>query len=240
MKLSEKLIILANFLEDTDNELLQDAENNDQVLDVVANGLIQAASALRKTAETVIEIEPASVEEELTAGKLEEIAAIAKALDSSEDPFLIKVASVIDELLLTVSAPKNFKFNYKRAEENKIDIIKKKYKSVNEELNKLDIKTSDVLEALKKSEAFKPVEINAETLSTRHCPLHAGESLLHLNAEGDLQCPLDKKIYNYSQGFDIGNGQRVPAGSVEGQSRLPDNAGYAIFDTRNERLGIEN
>jgi hypothetical protein len=238
MKLSEKLLILAAWLQETDNELLVDAESNEEHMAVVADALICCAD-ICKTAANVVE----KTEEDapvFTAAKLDEMAAVAKAFDESGDELLEKQASVLDDILLTIAAPKNFRFNFKQAEDNRIDELKKKYQEIKPIIDDIN-KISDATKTIKDSAIYaNPVEskVSKESLSTRYCMEHHGFSMIRVG-ENEYQCPVDHKVFNFQTGFTLNNGKMVAPAGVEYQSRymLDHSPGHAIFDTRAQRLG---
>jgi hypothetical protein len=235
MKTSEKLIQLAEWLDDTNNNILVGAENDEAILSSVAFALSGCADLIKGAALDVAEQEP---ESGITIEQLEELAAVAAAFDESGDELLMKQASTIDELLLTIATPKGAVLKAKKAAEEKIDQIKKKYKSVKEELDDMN-KVSESLDALDKSETFKPYRILEAPLSTRSCIDHPGAQLQRIG-EHVWQCALDHKVYNYETGFKTLNGRTVPGGDVAAQTLAPNDrdAVHTQFDDRNSRLGV--
>lgn len=95
----------------------------------------------------------------------------------------------------------------------------------------------------KKEEPAAPMKPGHLTpLSGRHCPDHRGTQMARV---GDrvFQCPIDRKTYNFETGYTDYQGQRVPGGSVAGQT--PASADYGgiphrIFDTRENILNTLN
>jgi hypothetical protein len=235
MRLSDKLQCLAAWLAHEDNELLADADGNDEALRAVATALTIASDALSETAEYVAVREPE--EAQFSAEKLEEIAATAAALDAEG---LAKEAAVLDDILLTIGAPKGFGFNFKKAEENRISELKKKYQDNAKKVNETQNKVGDDLKTLKDSGVIAPAIISKESLKTRHCPDHAGVSTIKISQD-EVQCPLDHRVYNYRMGFTLLNGKKVPGDDVSLQSQImseqTDNV-HTIFDTRQSRLNI--
>jgi hypothetical protein len=234
MRISELLTSIASWLESPNNEALLLAEYDEQCLKVVAESCVVAASALKKAAQEVDCIEPPE-DSTITPESIEGIAALAAALDASGDPELIKQASVLDELLLTIAAPPNALNDKKAAEEKKIDDIKKKYHSANEELDKTN-KIADSIKAIDKSNMTKDYRVLEAPLSTRYCPDHSGVQISRIG-EHHWQCELDKKTYNFETGFELNNGSRVPGGDVANQTQGISEETNAIFDTREGRLG---
>lgn len=232
MKLSDKILVIAAWLEDANNELL--SEVGDEHLDSLALSFVAAAETLKEAAEEIKEIEPAK-QTEITSTKLEEMAAVAEAFDASGDEMLVRQASVLDELLQTLAAPKNYIFNFKKAEEDKLDAIKKNYKSPKEELDK-NIGAKEAVEAVKDSTVYKErTKSRLEfPLSSRMCPEHSAP--LFRVGENEFQCSLDKKLYNFDTGYTLLDGTKVQGGSVASQTDMDPN-NNVLFDSRDERLG---
>lgn len=167
----------------------------------------------------------------------------ATELDKTGDQELIKEASVIDEILLTLAAPRDAKEAFKLAEDKEIERLREKYrtealedsyKHPREELQK-DLKTADAVKAIENSvKEYRPMEA---PLSTRTCPDHPGAQMQRI---GDTiyQCSLDKKVYNYRGGFTTMKGNKVPGGDVSEQTHsLGDRAfEHMSFDTRESKL----
>lgn len=235
MKLSEKLLVIASWLEGAENELLVDAENDEACLDVIANALVAAADVLKTGANEVSEIEPV-VESLITPEALEEMAAVAQAFDESGDELLKKQASVLDEILLTFATPKGLIYKLKKAEDDRIEQLKKKYKEVKPQHDEIN-KVSDALKDLEKAPVFKEYRPLEAPLSTRTCPDHPG-ALVARVGEHTWQCQMDQKVYNYDTGFTTMQGNKVPGGSVDQQTPNYHDMGHMIFDTRESKLGV--
>jgi hypothetical protein len=233
MKLSEKLLLVASWLEDSENDLIVNADNNELCLTIVADSLTKAAEALKEGAIQVSEVEPA-----WTAEKLDELAAVANAFDESGDELLIKQASVLDEILLTFAAPRGAQSDFRQALDDRIEQLKKKYKDTKTHQDELN-KVSDSIDKIEKSPVYKQYRPLEAPLSTRYCPEHFGTPVVRIG-DHTVQCVLDKKVYNYDTGFKTMQGNIVPGGSVDMQT--PDHAelSHSIFDTRDSRLGLNH
>jgi hypothetical protein len=234
MKLSEKILIVASWLEDSQNDLLVNAESNESCLTMVAGALVIAADALKDCAEEIVKIEPQNA---LSAESLDEMAALAQAFDESDDDLLKKQASVLDEILFTLGAPKNAINVHKKAEDDRIEQLKKKYKdtkAIQEEFNKI----SDSVKAIEKSPYYKEYRPLEAPLSSRYCPEHPGSQIARIG-EHTWICSLDKKVYNYDTGFTTMQGNKVPGGDVSLQTPMQYEQGRLVFENRDQRLGIQ-
>lgn len=233
MRIAEMLQAIASWLEDPNNEAFLIAEYDDKCLQVVAESCVEAATLLRKAADTVDLIEPEQ-ESQITPESIETLAEIAKTFDESGDPGLMAQASVIDELLLTIATPPNYLSEKKAADEKRLESLKDKYDNVSKTLKE----QNKISEAEKAIEASKMTEatILEGALSTRTCPDHPGAQMAR---KGDYQwqCEIDKKTYNYQTGFQMENGMKVPGGDVANQTKMETPESHAIFDTRESRLG---
>ena len=234
MRIADMLNAMAAWLESPTNEALLLAEDNEDCMKVVVESCVLAAALLKKAADEVDSIEDPEPSK-ITPESIGEIAALAAALDASGDLQLMKQASVLDELLLTISSPPD---SYKAAaekEDARIEELRKKYQKPREELHTMD-KVSDSLKAIDKSKMTKRFNILEAPLSTRYCPDHPGAQISRVG-EHMWQCELDKKTYNFETGFEKENGDRVPGGDVANQTQGISTPFHTIFDTREGRLG---
>ena len=168
-----------------------------------------------------------------------DIANLATALDQSGDDKLSKVASVLDEILLTIGSPKGSNYTFKAAEEAELDKLRTKYRKPspsyfeigNEDKEK---KVADVNKAIdERVKTYKPLE---HGLSSRYCPNHNGVSLVRVG-DNVFQCPLGKEIFNFDAGFTLDDGTKVPATSVAGQTDFANSAPeHVTFSTREDKL----
>jgi hypothetical protein len=248
--LSQVIKDFAKSFIDKDNVLLSDCQelserlNNDQILFRASEILTSIASELDSFAQFIEEEEKKlPKEEELSVEKLEMMAALATEFDESGDEFLQKQASVIDEILLTISADQGLISYLKKAEDREIDKIRSKMKedSIKEKYTgvkeKLDIQAG-VEESKKiieeKIKEYKPLQ---HSLSTRYSPDMPGVQLIHVG-DGVYQCPVTKKIFNFEAGYTTSSGQKVPGTSVENQTKFHDNAAaeHFNFSSRDEIL----
>lgn len=231
METINKLLTLASWLENPENELIVSAEKNETLLKVVAKAVVTASEALKQAAEE-IDKERLDTSDNLTEEKLEELAALANILDETGDSFFMKQASLIDEILVTLAAPKNSINLSKEREEKKIEELKKKYEEQSSGASKEKI--ADAEKVVKSSPLTKKYRILEAPLSTRTCPDHPGAQIARVE-DHIWQCSLDKKIYNFETGFETLKGNIVPGGSVDKQTPLEQNF-HTTFDTRESKL----
>jgi hypothetical protein len=164
---------------------------------------------------------------------IDAVVKLAGVYDASEDKTLNKVASVLDELLLTVAANPDDYRKIKEAQRKQIDEIKQKYVDVKDKLHEV-WGVEDAKKSIEKGEYMKESRPLQEALSQRACPDHQNP-MIRLG-DGIYQCPLDKKVYNWQEGFKTEKGKSVPGGSVSEQTKLNLTHGRTEFDGREERL----
>jgi hypothetical protein len=237
MKLSEKLIALAELIENPENEALIEAENHEECLNVVADALAHAAEVLKIAAEQVELIAPVE-ESAITEESLEEMAAIAEAFSESEDPMLMKQADVLDEVLMLFGERKVPVKSAKEIEDNRIETLKKKY----HEGRKKQLEMDGLVEAgkeVEKSPIYKQYRSMEQPLSTRSCPQHFCS--LHRVGENIYQCSLAGEQYDWSQGYTSEKGNKVPGGDVSNQTKFDRDNSWSVFndvDSRASRQGF--
>lgn len=234
MRTAELLNAMAAWLESPNNEAMLLAEADEQTLQVVVESCVLAAELLKKAADEVDAMEPPT-ESVITPESIEETAALAAALDATNDPQLKKMASVLDELLLTIAAPPGAMADKKAAENGRLEELRKKYQQPRETLRDYN-KIGKSEKAIEQSGFTKEYRIMEAPLSARSCPDHPGAQIARVG-EHMWQCELDKKVYNFETGFDLLNGSKVPGGDVAQQTAGLDIPFHAIFDTREGRLG---
>ena len=237
MRTAELLNSIATWLESANNEAMLLAENDPTCLQVVAESCVLAAALLKQAAEQVDLIEPPEASL-ITPESIEETASLASILDGSGIPALMKQASVLDELLMTIAAPPNAIADKKAADDDRIETLRRKYEQPQKDLRKIN-KIQQSEDAIDKSGFTKEkgVEIGQNFLQTRTCPDHPGAQMQRVG-EGVFMCEMDNKKYDYRNGYTlIDNKTHVPGGSVALQT--PDSSATnfrSMFDTRSERL----
>lgn len=233
MRVAELLNAIASWLESPNNEAMLLAEHDDKSLEATAVLCNKAAAMIREGAGEIEAIEPNEAPT-LSAEAIDHIVELATAFDMSDSEDLKKSASVLDELLLTIAAPPGSVDNFKKAEEQRLTDLKKKYE--NAKSGNFNEKLADAEKDIKSSPYYKEYVPMEAPLSTRTCPDHAGAQMARVG-EHMWQCSLDKKVYNYQNGYTNEKGEKVPGGDVSLQTEKMDMAEpHAIFDTRDSRL----
>ena len=241
MALQEKLGLIVNALNghftDYSADILLSLADEGSALESVLAEIIVKGQELKSDIQNVLD----SFESEHDSNDLDAIAATAKEFDESGDPFLQKQAQVLDTVL-SIFANKDFA---KLAEEdNATDKLREKYRKRDQEekynkpteyLKEKTSKTADRLaNALKESTDVRPMDVS---LNTRYCPDHVGVGLVYVG-EGTYQCSLDKKVFDFKEGYKNANGKNVPGFNVADQNKI-DNSNIdfkANFDTREGRM----
>lgn len=230
MRISDLLQSMASWLENPNNDIFLSAEKNDDCLAVVASYCVEAAEILKKASQEVDKLEPK--ESLLTPEGIESLAELANSLDSSGDKELMKQASLIDELLISISAPERAVASKLAKDEEKIKELSDKYYNLNNNLHDVN-KTADIAKDLEEvTKNYKNLEA---PLSTRDCPDHAGVQLFRVG-DNVWKCEMDKKEYDFGSGFTLMNGDHVPGGDVSYQTDYFIQNEFAQFDTREGRL----
>lgn len=167
---------------------------------------------------------------------VDKVARLAHVLDSSADASLQKQASVIDELLLTISAPSDWADNFKAAQSKKIDEIKQLYHEPGEKIH-ASYHAEDSKKAIEKSEYNKEYRILEGPLNTRYCPDHAGTPIARIG-NNQWQCALDHKIYDVEAGYTDEHGRKHAPGGAPAIAEMTKmrHDYHSIFDTRPDRL----
>lgn len=224
--------------------ILADKSGSTEAMTAVASALVSCAQTLQGAVRSVgvltDDLEKNKKSAGLTFEKLDEMAALADAFDESGDPLLVRQASVIDEILLTIGANKaavtqakqaqDFELEKLRAKQPAPEDVYSKAKKEHDRDNKVEESKKLIADAVKD---YRPLEAG---LSTRTCPDHPGSQMARI-ADQTWQCSLDKGIYNYQSGFKTMRGNVVPGGDVSNQTQsLHDSPSETSFDTRESKL----
>jgi ribosomal protein L37AE/L43A len=205
-------------LESPENELLIQVENDDQKLQHVASLLVGAATLLKQAQDIA--------GSDFFMEAFEDLASISASFEQDGDEDMLKRASVLDELLMTIAADPHALDRAKQASAQKYMELREKFRlnrkeiSVTDQLKKINrtdkaekrIKESKVVEAPK---AVSPMQYAREA---RTCPEHAG-ALVRRVSDGVWQCTMDQKIFDFNTGFSVASGEKVPGGSVANQNQ---------------------
>ncbi len=234
MSVSNGLRELAQQLQKNADAVLEEAEKSQPLFELVTEAVANAVFHLEKIADAIEDREPV-----VTSELLETITYLANALDETGDEILQKKASLLDELLVTISAPKNSVAQAHQQSEDELNRLRDKYREQNrEEIYKT--RTRSALDEMNQKEKtqklvrdqVKEFRVLQAPLQTRYCPDHPGVGMIRV-ADRVFQCALDHKVYNYQTGYSTMKGNRVPGGGVENQ--IPDwnqYDGATVFDTR--------
>ena len=227
----------------SDHPLLVTASetDNDLVLYTAAKAIITAQEVLKNSIDNLHFLADKTAVE-LNEEDIEIIAALASEFENSGDEVLEKQASVLDQVLINFAQQGTLQEAKKRAEEE-IDRIRKQYreeslKNKYEEPKKAHEKDIKASEATKQIEdqikRYRPLEAS---LSTRYCPDHPGVQVTRV-ADGIVQCELDKKMYNFREGYTTMKGNSIPGGDVQEQTRNFSTRPIEsmTFSTRESRL----
>lgn len=248
-KLKEKLKEMYENLMDRDNEILvlADEQDDPELLEFITTHLVQAAQGFKYALQACEHHEKTGgtlgKQADLSLSSLEELVEFANVLDSSGNPELQKKASVIDQLLLNFGKAKLADEVFKEAQEAELNKLRSEQREKGRERS-YDFPGENQAKEIKAEEAKKKIEESIKTyrpletnLSTRYCPDHPGTGAIRVG-DNVYQCPLDKKIYNYTEGFTTMKGNKVPGTDVQNQTRdLGDrNLEQMHFSTRESRL----
>lgn len=230
---------MATQLVDVNSDLLTEAEQhlNDEDLVLFATILTDAGSKIAEAAKFM------AARKQMTVQDVEELGAVAQALDESGDPVLQKQASVIDELLFTMGSDPKARMAFKKAQDDEVDRLRAKYREQRGEEAYSVVKTQQdkehrVNEAIKaideKIKRYRPLEA---PLSTRYSPDMPGVSLMRIG-DNVYQCPVTKKIYDFRSGYTTAKGNQIPGGDVSNQTQHLGHMAqeHMNFSTREEVL----
>jgi arginyl-tRNA synthetase len=203
---------------------------DDQALLSFAELTVAAAESLEE-AMAIVEGEGSSFSED----DIEELGAVAQAFDESGDPLLRKQASVLDEILISIGSNPKASEAFKKAQDDEIERLRAKY---NKQKNESDvIENKEAKEAIKaieeKVKRYKPLEA---PLSTRYSPDMPGVMLVRIG-DNVWQCPVTKKIFDFTNGYTTANGNKIPGTSVSEQSKLENSVQESMqFTSREDAL----
>jgi len=165
--------------------------------------------------------EPKEQDDKVTSEDLEAVAALAEEFSKSGDQLLRRQASVLDQVLLTFAVPEARQAE-KAAYDDKIAQIKNDLKNPPKQQVKNSFKADEMAKAVDQQiKEYSPLEA---PLKTRSCIDHPGHQLIRLS-DDVYECSLDRKKYDYKNGFTTLKGNKVPGGDVSLQTQM----GYAAY-----------
>lgn len=226
-----------NHFNDPDNDLMtsvfEKGQFSEEKEEAVTNCCAQIIKLLEDCKEQFLQDDEEYEDSVDIDDELNSLAELSYNLMKTNNIDLIKTASVLDEILLTIAASPDVTKQIKKSQENKIKEIKRKYeefKNSNRYKRNLESEAK-----IKDAPVSKDYKILQHSLSTRYCPDHPGVPTLRLE-EDVWQCTLDKKIYNYQSGYTLENNSKVPGSSVSEQRGFTKSNTTSMFDTREERI----
>lgn len=236
------LRVLASKLEKSSDELLVRASSKGKELfDKVAVAIAAASTLLEDVADDMDK----NASFEVSPEYLDELASLASFFDKSDDPALKKHASVLDELLLSIAAPKNAIAQARKVTDDEINRLRDKHRQLKDE--EAYVKPREELHQMWSSEAqAKAVDQQVKQyipleapLQTRCPPDRPGGQMTRIT-DGVYQDIATGIIYDFKNGYTTQKGNKIPGGSVENQTRqLSDSRNYStsVFQTRDSIMG---
>lgn len=205
-----------------------------KISDIVADALVQIEDVINSTIDDLNTIADCIKEDEPM--ELEALAMLADNMDMDEN--LRKYAKVIDQLILNLSS---------RAQHNVDDsIMQATYKQRAKELEEKyggakrqydeENGAKQAKEDIRKDIKSREHRVLQDSLSTRYCPDHPGEMLIRIG-EDVYQCSLDRKEYDFVNGYTRMDGVKVPGSSAQNQTSAENVVGDTSFSTREQKLG---
>lgn len=243
MVVSMDLRVLANKLEKNSNDILIKAASQDnETFDKVSHAIAAASTLLEEVAE---DMDNNNHLDSLKPELLDEMAALASSFYASGNSTLMKQASVLDEILLSIAAPKNAMNKAKKISEDEInklrevrrkEKLKELYQSPKEALDKMNLVEEQTKAVEKQVRNYRPLEA---PLQTRYSPNMPGNHLTRIT-DGVYQDVTTGEIFDYEQGYTTTKGNKIPGTSIKNQTAdLGDNRHQisSIFQTRESLMG---
>ena len=202
----------ASWLDNPDNEVYALLEFDEDSLNITAKACTLASAILQKAAldlQVVSGIEDTNKYSFDMADALDGLNSLASEFEISNNPDLVKKASLLEDILLTISSSVEEQSKFKQAIQKKIEDIKKKSKQANSVI-KVESAESKSSTDNEKGKELRPLQ---STLSTRSCPDHPGVMLVRIS-DGLCYCPLNGKQYDFAAGYTTEKGNKVPGTSV--------------------------
>jgi len=215
----------AAWLDNPDNELFGLLEFDDNSLSIAVKAAVLASACLKKAAldiQLISGIEDTNKYGKTVIDAMNDLTALANEFDESGDENLIKRASVLDEILITMASGVEQQEILKQNFDKKIAEIKERSKKMNDPSFQKKIATEP---AAPQKKEYRPLEA---PLSTRYCPDHPGASLARIR-DNVWYCLYDSKQYDFSAGYTTMKGNKVPPSSVENQTADLENVSFPVI-----------
>lgn len=236
------LRVLARKLEKSSDDLLISAsKKSPEIFQKVSTAIAAASTLLEGVADDMDN----NASFDITPNQLDEIAALAASFDESGDPLLKKQASVLDELLLSIAAPKNAVAMARKATEDEINRLREErrksvegdlYQEPRQRLSKMNNAVEQAKAVEQQVKKYVPLEA---PLQTRYPPDRPGGQMTRI-ADGVYQDTVTGIIYDYKAGYKTQKGNEIPGTAVEYQTRdFGDkrDQGMSLFETRESLMG---
>jgi adenylate kinase family enzyme len=211
MSISMDLRVLAKKLEQNSDELLSKASDKGlKVFDKVVTAIAASSSLLESVADDMDNNAEFSISEQ----QLDDLAAIATAFDQSNIPALKKQASVLDELLLSIAAPKNLVAKIKQANEDEVNRLRENYRTKRreeayeqpKEAQSTFNQKKEIAKAVEQQvKKFVPLEA---PLQTRYPPDRPGGHMTRIT-DHVYQDILTGIVYDFKQGYTTQKGNNT-------------------------------
>lgn len=183
------------------------ADSDDLVLEKIANifaKTLKDLDDLEKELSSFEDKKISDIKDSLSADDLDEIASMASEMAWSDSPDLQKRAILLDNVLNIFG--KDAYMAIKAADEKKENLYSNKEKKLSEIEKEIEPKVKK----------YRPLEA---PMSTRYCPDHPGETLSRVG-DGLFQCMLDKRQYDFKNGYTTLKGNKIPGGDVAEQTKM--------------------
>ncbi len=207
---------VAGWLENPSNEVFALLEYDDDSLNIAAKANIIAAAILKKAAldiQLISGIEDTNKYGADVGDALDNLRILANELDNSANPELCKRASVLDEILLTITSSVEEQEKFRAAMDKKIEDIKSHAQK--EETKKKATDKPQVAASIDSTEGgvYRPLQA---PLSTRSFPGAPGSMMARITDDVWYNINTGEQV-DFKTGYML-NGKKVPGTSVEEQT----------------------
>ncbi len=242
MAISTELRVLARKLEKNSDDLLINASHKGpETFEKVATAVAAASTLLESVADDM----EAKAEFRMTEQQFDEMVETIKAFNESGDDLLKKQASVMEELLLSIAAPKNAAQQVRKVTEDEVNRLREErrrargeeaYIKPRQEHHDMWNSAAQAKAVEQQVKRYVPLEA---PLQTRYPPDRPGGQMTRIT-DHVYQDIVTGIIYDYKAGYTTQKGNKIPGGSVENQTRqLGDyrHQSSALFETRDSLMG---